>query len=205
VDARGDDVGEFGLWWGRSTEVMRTWDTASRENFDPNRPAHVAEAMEELALPKQIGVTAIGLDTFNAMPAWKQHQWLKRMQRELPGAKFIIEPITCDFMHQLAPMYVLGTRWNSQDGVEFKNPHYLADFLNPGHEIWAMIDQAHVREDLGRAATAEEMRDVLRRFAGMGYVPLEHWRYPIDASIKAAESWNVTVPEDLREPAPTHP
>lgn len=193
---------ELGLWWGRTGQVMRQWDTPSYELFDPAKSAHVAEAMEELSLPKQIGIDAIGLDSFSYIPAWRAAPWLDRMHAAVPTARFIIEPRTCDVLHARAAVFVLGTRSNAESHWEYTNPHYLADFLNPGHEIWAYIDTAHLREDLGRMPTADEIKGVMRQFAARGYVPLQDRPMTIESDLRAAKSWLTTVPADLQIAAP---
>jgi len=193
---------EFGLWWGRCGQVMRQWDTPSFEWFDPSKSGHVAEALEELQLPKQINVDTIGLDTFCVIPVWKAVPWLERMQAAVPTARFIIEPRTCDILHARTAMYVLGTRCNAEDHWTYKEPHYLADFLNPGHETWAFIDAAHIREDLGREPTNDEIRQVMSDFASRGYVPLQDHLFTINESLNATRSWLATVPQDLQIDAP---
>jgi hypothetical protein len=183
---------------------MREWDQPTFDRFDPDRPAHVEDRLNELRLAKDVKVTAIGMDSITEMHAWDAYVWLKRLKRDMPRTKFVIEPRWCDFIHTMGPMYLLATRSSAESGWEITQPHYLADFLNPGHEIWAMIDHYHLNERLGREATIPEMKAELQRFASMGYVPLEHWRYPLELDIRAAESWRTTVPQDLQLPAPSN-
>jgi len=198
-----EQTGEFGLWWGRSTQVMRTWDTNTVETFDPDRAAHQRLALDELVLARQVKANCIGLDTYSVAEPWKAYTWLARMKEELPGAKFIIEPVMSDIMHQAAPMFILGTRAPGQEFWALTTPHILADFINPGHETWAFIDHSHTRlVNGGREPTVQEMQQIVRNFARLGYVPVEHWRFPADSSMNAVKSWEFSIPADIRENPP---
>lgn len=197
-----ESVPEFGLWWGRSGGVMDGWDRSSFERFDPSRPAHVANRMNEIRLAKEIKVTSIGLDSLVEMRPWDAYTWVQRLKEELPGVKFVMEPRWCDVMHNLIPMFIVATQDQNNRQWEITQPHSLADFLNPGHETWGMIDHNHTRQRLGHMPSTAEMNDVMRHFADMGYVPLDFWGHEVDRSIRAAESWRTSVPADLQVSAP---
>ncbi len=121
---------EFGLWWGRSGQIMFDWDTSYYEVLNPNNPKHVNAAFRELDSAVAIGTKLIGLDAFREeMPAWDGYEWLKKMRARVPQIKFITERWGCDIQQTLAGMIGLD-----RESLPIVGPHYLSDFLLPGSE-----------------------------------------------------------------------
>jgi hypothetical protein len=200
--------GELGFWWGRSCQVMLGWDDGHFEPLDPDNPIHVEACRKEVALAARSGATMIGLDTFSHKytPIWKLYPWLQRMQFMFPQMRFVIEPITCDVMHTLAPTFLRGYAdkevvTSQEDLYQIKGPHILADFLLPGHEIWAGFRYLGLRTYFGLDPTTERIHDDMRRYASYGQVPVFFVDMPLSVDdIQASESWLTTIPEDLQIP-----
>lgn len=195
---------ELGLWWGRSVQVMREWDPSEYENFDPDKPDHVALAYAELDDAMRLGATIIGLDTFSPkrVPMYKLYPWLKHMKERHPGVKFVTEPIASDLIHSLAPSFFRG--YNDRDGAAgdadevyaIKHPHYLADFLLPGHEIWGGF--RYSEEFFGDSVDMATVRRDMESVAAMGFAPCFFVFTDLPGDYRAAESWTWTVPADLQ-------
>lgn len=198
---------ELGFWWGRSCQVMLNWDDGHYEPLDPDNPDHVEACRKEIGLAARAGATMVGLDTFSHKftPVWKLYPWLQRLQFMFPQMRFVIEPITCDVMHTLAPTFLRGyadkeTVETQEDLYQIKGPHILADFLLPGHEIWAGFRYLGLRTYFGIEPTVERIESDMRRYAGYGQVPVFFVDTPLNTDIQASESWLTSIPEDLQIP-----
>lgn len=83
-------------------------------------------------------------------------------------------------------------------------PHVLADFLNPGREFWGQFEQRHIKAALGltmREPTQQELRDHASMLAANGFNVVNFSAMTLDAPIErfnAGDSWNTSVPADLR-------
>lgn len=193
---------KLGLWWGRSTQVIREWNSAQWERFDPDNPAHVQAALHEMDIAVRAGATEIGLDTFTPgnTPIWKLLPWLQRMRETYPEVKFIIEPATCDILHRLAGSFVIG--WGAtpiqQESDLFKltTPYYLADLLLPGHESWGCFSY-HRHRSNNYPVTPEIVQRDAEIIAGNGYVPVMMDTVPTPENVRAVESWLTTLPADV--------
>lgn len=197
---------DLGLWWGRSGEVMKKWDTSQTELLDPDNAEHRRLAIKELDGAAEAGATFVGLDTFTHIPLWEAYPWLLEMQSRHPQIRFVVEPIACDLLHSIAASYMLGTTSPETVAARISTPHKLADFLNPGHETWAQISVGHLRESMGLAYHGEVAPEVLqremRRIAAMGYVAHPFTAVPLSPpyeQFNAVESWRTTVPEGDQE------
>jgi hypothetical protein len=197
---------DFGLWWGRCGLVARRWNptSAELEYFNPDDPEHVALAFQELDLAAATGATIIGLDAYGwpALPGWKRYRWMETMRARHPRFRFCTERINSDLVHLLAPTFLPG--WNT-DGASnaselypIQSPHYLADFIVPGHEIWIGFNYRGHRQ-LGIAVTPELLEQDAARFASWGYVPVLFETFHPSRQYPAAESWRYTVPADLQQ------
>lgn len=199
---------ELGFWWGRSAQVMDGWDNGSVESLDPENPRHVELANNELALAVRAGATMVGLDTFSHLetPTWKLYDWLLYLKWRYPQVSFIIEPMPCDIMHSLAPAWLraFGEENDPDDHdslYRVNNPHYLADFILPGHEIWAGYRYLGLtRLDDGTELTAERVYSDMQRFADFGMVPAFFTNFPLNREIHIAQTAYDTVPADLQIP-----
>lgn len=201
---------QLGLWWGRALQVFREWDTPNHEKLDPDNPDHVRMGFAELDLAVAAGATIIGLDTFGhrQTPIWKSTRWLRMMQERAPGVKFITEPLSCDIMHSLTPTYHRGKAEGDfipdtpEDLDVIVNPHFLADFLLPGHETCASYAFNGHRTFFGIRPTAEMVQESADNLASMGYRPVMFTELRLTREVHAAESWLSTVPSDIRLSAP---
>ncbi|MFG0242784.1 MAG: hypothetical protein ACF8R9_08375 [Phycisphaerales bacterium JB054] len=198
---------KLGFWWGRSAQVSYAWDDGVGEELDPSYSRHRNEAFKELDLAIQAGATTIGLDTFGyrAIPTWEASPWLDTMRQRYPGVKFVLEPMPADIMHRQAAGWLRG--FNDGDPVDsleelnfIKGPHILADFLLPGHETWAAWRYKGHRKYLDITPTQEMVDDDVERFAQWGYRPMFYTDFDLTVPGRAAESWNYTIPDDIRLP-----
>lgn len=207
---------DLGLWWGRSAQVMTSWDTDQMTRLNPQNNTHRRLAFEELDGAAAAGAKLVGLDTFTFLPIWEGYPWLVEMQSRRPQIKFVIEPVACDIYHTLAASYTLGTTSQSERPAQVTSPHLLADFLNPGHETWSVIHAGHIREQMGLPYTGDVTPDQLQRevskISTMGYVPVPFASAPLPGPIEryhAAETWKRTTPEGdyetLQAAAPAAP
>lgn len=163
--------GDIGLWWGSSVRVMRGWNATEVEMLDPDKPEHVALAFRELDIAVAAGARTIGLDAFRLMQPWDAWRWLQMMQRRAPGVKFIVEPMSGDLLHTLAPGFLLATRPIQHISQRLNTRHRLADYLNPGHETWGFIRRDRLASALGNQPTDAEVQAEVARVAALGYVP----------------------------------
>lgn len=190
--------GDLGLWWSRSAQVVTSWSPPAYAPLDPDNPEHRAAAFADLDAALAAGATTIGLDAFRKMPVWDAARWLPALQEHAPGVKFIVEPPLGDVMHTMAPCFLLATRPGEGD-LRLEHRHYLADMLNPGHEIWGFIRLDRLESFLGRKPSAQDIEAEMRRVARLGYVPVVGSVGKLDPSITAAESWR-TLPAASPEP-----
>lgn len=197
---------ELGLWWGRSVQVFDAWDAEHFEPFDPDNPVHVERSLKEIDLAVRAGTTIIGLDTFshNYTPTWKLYRWLEYLTWRYPQVRFVTEPMQCDFIHTLAAGYVDGFSFSTtlqriEDYYLLNGPHYLADFLLPGHETWASMGYSGMSQFNVEPTTQRAYED-MERYAAYGFVPMFHVSFSLERDIRAAESWLTSVPQDLQIP-----
>ncbi len=195
------EVPELGLWWGHAANYMSRWDAVDTELLDPSNPIHMAGALAELDGAEAVDATMIGLDTFPRLPEWRSIPYLARLHERYPKMRFLAEPMPCDVLHRVAAGYILATRPQSQIGFQVTQPHLLADYMNPGHEIWGGVHEVDIQESLGipqtQPLTHEQRFSVLRRYAAMGYVVAPYTAAALDDeafNIVAAPSWETTVP-----------
>lgn len=195
----------LGFWWARSLQPNRKWNEHPRANFNPDNPEHVSIALAELQHARNLGVRMVGLDTFSHYytPVWKAYGWLKRMRAEFPEMTFVIEPLTCDILHTLAPTFYRG--YHDREAPEspeevygITTPFYLADFLLPGHETWGGFRYGTLEKTFGLNVTPQLVAKDAAEIAAFGLVPAIFTDFDLPPGIKAAESWLETVPADLR-------
>lgn len=195
---------QLGLWWGNSARYAATWNPEEQPVLDIENPVHRTAAFHELDLAYEAGVRAIGLDAMShkRIPMWKQIQWIGELQERAPGVKFVVEPATCDVLHNITPMYFRGYGAAAvirlpPDLTNIRSPHYLADLLNPGHETWASM-RWDPNARAGRTATAMDRFRDTQRAAFYGFVPILFDDVNPAGLILARRSWLATVPEDMR-------
>ena len=149
----------------------------------------------------------MGLDAFSHrhLPVWDSYRWLQRMQQRQPSMNFVTEGCGADVMHTLAPTwldaYPANARVNRQR-YPLSRSHALADWLLPGHEIWAGMLFNRRAEAEGREVPLPTMRDEIRRIADLGYVPVIFVEAARPSQgTQAAESW-VNEPQPDKQPSP---
>lgn len=198
---------ELGLWWTESQRYSAGRDALAL--FSRQKQVHVKSAFRELDLAVRAGATMIGLDTFHdyATPAWEHYYWLRDMQERFPKVTFITEPIACDVVHTLAPTFLQHWAYTqppqrAEDVYPITTPHFLADFLLPGHETWGGMRYVDYRQFYGEHPSTEKILQDMASIAAMGYVPAFPEAIDLSSSalFNAAESWQVTLPEDLWVP-----
>jgi hypothetical protein len=180
-----------GLWWGNTGSYHAHWNPGPGDvaPFDPSNSMHVDAAVAELTGAAGVGARQIGLDTMSILPVWIAYPWVRQMQLLYPQFHFVTEAFMCDIMHTIAPSYQLP--WN----YTVLGPHFLADFLNPGHETWA-------HDLLGANDAAARAR--MQQLAAWGYVsasaesqpPLTAGTEPLSA-YNAKDGWLCTTPPEL--------
>ncbi len=198
---------KLGLWWGRALEVSTQWNPTQSHYFDLHNTEDVALALKEVDLAVQAGATIIGLDTFVPCqtPLWDQVHWVKKMNQRGPGLKFIVEPSGCDIIHRLGPIVVDGFQdpgpspQSPEALYRIKAPNYLADFLLPGHETWALMHWEAWEHHFHHPPSGDRMRQDCIKVAAYGYVPVVfHESVQASSQFKAAKSWEDSIPEDLQ-------
>jgi hypothetical protein len=73
------------------------------------------------------------LDKFTPLPPWKAAGWLQRLWSLNPNAVLVAEPAAYDILHIWMPTVLY-----SSDVAT--NPHWLADYLVPGRELWVLLE-----------------------------------------------------------------
>lgn len=197
---------KLGLWWSQSLLYNKSRDNLVGLNI--NNDTMVKTAMAELDRAIAAGATTIGLDTFyhRTVPTWMHLRWLEMMQARYPKVTFITEPTTSDLVHTHCPTFL--TAWarsavkTADDLYPVHGPHYLADFLLPGHEIWGAFRYLEFKNFYGRFPTTEEVERDMQSLSEKGYVPvmLTYENPPSLSRFNAVESWEQTVPQPLRIP-----
>ena len=171
------DQSAWGLWWGHSLEYQPSWNSPDVTSLDLDEPRQVEAAFAELDRAAQAGATLMGLDAFSHrhLPPWKSYHWLLRMQQRHESMTFITEGCTVDFMHTLAPTWIDSYAANSLPAHrqgDLSRRHALADWLLPGHEIWAGMLFNRKSEATGTELPLPMMRREIARIAQLGYVPV---------------------------------
>ncbi|MEL6499345.1 MAG: hypothetical protein AAF937_04220 [Planctomycetota bacterium] len=201
-----DSGHQLGLWWGRSTSVSRAWDTPQHEPLNLNRPDTVRLALDEISLADRAGATFIGLDAFTTkeMPLWQQYEWIIRLRQMYPHMTFVAEPMACDILHTLGPTFDIAWRGGDRTGrpdtrYRVQHPHHLADFLLPGHEMWAYFRYQGTTLPRNSAWVQRDAEHLARS----GHVPVIKTQSPIPNPERALAqpSWLVTVPDRLKTSA----
>jgi hypothetical protein len=137
---------DLSFWWGRAAQYADRWDDDRLDAFDPANPIQRAGMLAEWNLAVARGATGVGLDAFSFMPPWKAIPWIATLRTLLPQASIVAEPTCCDLLHVHAPMFVQSRH--------LPEPHLLADYLVPGREFWANLQNHPADPDhasLGRA------------------------------------------------------
>ncbi|MFO0835838.1 MAG: hypothetical protein U0638_12770 [Phycisphaerales bacterium] len=198
---------KFGLWWSQSLLYSRS--RGDLVGMNASNEGMVKEAFQELDRAVAAGATMIGLDTFyhRTVPTWMHMRWLDMMRARHPKVTFVTEPITSDLVHGRCPTFLQcwsrrNPARNEADLHPIQGPHYLADFLLPGHEIWGMYRYLEWKNYYGRFPTTEEVEAEMHSIADKGFVPVMLTTVNPNSrgSFNAAESWDLTVPEPLRIP-----
>lgn len=200
---------DLGLWWGNSCMTVAQWNPTSATPMNPNDPEIAARGFAEIDLAAQAGVKYVGLDAFAAWatPRWEQYEWLLMMKERHPEIMFVCEPISCDFLHTIAAQFLRG--WSTaspadvhdvEDLYILKNPHYMADFLLPGHETWGAFRYAPHRQVFGIQESQELLNQDIQRYANLGYVPLFFVPLEMDLpdNVVVRDSWKDWIPEELQ-------
>jgi len=197
------------LHWARAYQISTGWDQPVVQAMDLDKPEHVQAALNEIegAVRAGAGTVVLGGSQHAAIPAWDQYQWIEQLAMHFTGTSFVVEPACPDFLHTLAGMSLAATMetgrpTREQDMYTLRHPHWMADFLLPGHETWAVLKYGVLKQAFSIDLDGARVLQDVRRMALMGYVPVAHYDGDVDTHIKAAESWKATVPADLAIAAP---
>ena len=90
----------------------------------------------------------------------------------------------CDIIHAATPAFVTADRApkNAKTELDFhrlKTPNYLADFLLPGHETWALFRYSEIRRVRNTDINAARMQRDAERLARLGFVPVMLADFPL--------------------------
>lgn len=174
---------QLGLWWGRAGQVMTDWDQDDAEILNPYNNLHVNKARVELDLALEARASLIGLDALtNKMLHWDAYTWLDTLRKYAPNVKFVIEQGSADFLHTKGAFYYGGDSDNYTPDL-LHTPHYLANYLLPHNEIWA-VNQKNI--------TDEEFFEECNRLSNLGYVLVNGKN--INQFYFAKETWYQTNP-----------
>lgn len=199
---------ELGLWWGRAAEHMDRWEDDVSEPLNPGNPGHMSLVRMQLDLARDAGATLIGLDAFTHgyMPAWEQVGYLEDLRRQYPEMRFITEPMTSDVVHRVSPTFERAFRSGEgmrreEDFHRMPVPHYLADSLLPGHEIWGYFRYSEIQRVPGQRVDADRVQRDAERVARNGYRVVMASAFPLSSPsrVRASATWETTVPG---EPGP---
>lgn len=194
---------EMGLWWGRAAEHMDRWNDDASERLDPSNPEHMGLVHLQLDLARRAGATMIGLDAFThaTMSVWDQVPYLTHLRQRYPEMSFITEEMSSDVVHRIAPSFTRG--YQSGPGMNREEhfhrlslPHYLADYLLPGHETWGYFRYSEIQYVAGQRIDAARLQRDVERLARRGYVPVVASALALSTPSRATadRTWLHTVP-----------
>lgn len=185
-----------GYWWGNSMFFRERWDAGELTRVDVDNPQHVQLAMREFDSALSMNAKMIGLDSFPRSTPAAQYRYLWAMRARAPGVCLVTEVAASDLYHALAPTWV--------NAEQVRGPHWLADFLLPGHETWAAVRNDVLERRQRRPMNLMDKQQALRAVAAAGFVPVDLGGVPLGAvEVRAAESWRTSMPPWLRQdPAP---
>ncbi len=195
---------ELGLWWGHAADFATEWNPETLTNIDPDDPAHMALVAAEVRGVIDLNAQMLGLDALASMWQWQSYWYVQDLQAMAPGRRMIEESRHTDMLHTLAPMYDVALQNIFGNYHQFPAAHFLADFLNPGHEFWGQCDQSRIKTGLlnnTREPTIAEIQQVLSEVAARGITVLNFTsatNHPPVPGMTAAPSWTTSVPPDLR-------
>jgi hypothetical protein len=167
---------KLGLWWGHCVDGMTDWDSNIWFPLDIHDSLNTSVFFNEIDLAVLAGASEIGLDyfVFDSVPFWELFQWLNMLRIKYPALNFIQEQGSSDFMHTLYPFYYYSNRLPTH--------HFLADYLLPGHETWAQINNDY-------DPTGTYWHTEFSRLSNQGYIPLDINSHLLDSAYLAIESW----------------
>lgn len=194
---------DLGLWWGRAAEHMDRWEDNESEPLDPSNPGHMSLVRLQLDLARRAGATMIGLDAFTheLMPVWEQVGYLQTLQREYPEMRFITEQMTSDVVHRVAPTF--NRAYRAEAGMRRESdfhrlpvPHYLADYVVPGHETWGYFRYSEIGRIEGQRVDGPRLQRDAERLARNGYRVVMASAVPLSnpGRVLADATWLTTVP-----------
>jgi hypothetical protein len=178
----------MGYYWGRATQIQRGWDTGDIEYYSANVPDTRARFMREFDFMAQrfrsrlVAMDAYRTSRFGYLeqssepgarrsyggPAFEEIELMRAMIQRWPHCKIGTELALPDVFHRLGGVfYFNSTQILTQS-------HFMADYLNPGHESWSgfRYDQ-RTRNWGGRFdQTNDQRRYMMKGMAELGWVAL---------------------------------
>lgn len=161
------------FWWGRSGQYADRWNDDTLDKFDPTLPAEGRMMLDQWRTALQRGASGLGLDAFTQMDGWRNIAWIAALRELKPDATIVAEPACFDLLNLHVPTSLYST---DVDG----GPHYLADYLVPGREMWVLPHDGPMTleraEQLigdgmtvllrGRDISAHDLQDAVQRAQG---------------------------------------
>ncbi|MBL0871478.1 MAG: hypothetical protein IBJ18_12970, partial [Phycisphaerales bacterium] len=126
----------IGYWFGNSATPSKPgWDTGGLFPLDLNNSTLVNAVFGEIDRISQLGADTVGLDAFVVASPGTQYRMLSALHERFPNMRFVTELSCSDMIHTLGPTFHYA--------VDASGPDYLAHFLVPGHETWALPKASH--------------------------------------------------------------
>lgn len=165
------------FWWGRSAQVADRWDDDVLDPFDPNNSEQYQRMMREWDNAIAVGAKGLGFDKFTPLMPWDAGGWLSKLWSHKPDAFFVAEPAAYDILHLRVPTCLYS--------ADVPNPHYVADYLAPGRELWVILGEGegnleraleliswgHTIMTTSRTFTARDLTNAIRRAQGEDVTP----------------------------------
>lgn len=120
------------FWWGRSGQYADRWNDDTLEKFTPSDVSQTRMMIDQYRMALRRGANGIGLDAFTQMDGWHALPWIATLRELKPDATIVAEPAGFDRLHLHVPTLLYS------DDLDH-GPHYLADYLVPGREMWVYV------------------------------------------------------------------
>lgn len=164
------------FWWGRSGQYADKWNDDMLDQFNPADPTQGRMMLDQWRIAIQRGASGVGLDAFTQMNGWQTIPWIAALRELKPDATIVAEPASFDLLNLHVPTVLYSTDLEG-------GPHYLADYLVPGREMWVLprngpITLERARQLIGdgmtvvlrgRDISAYDLEDAIQRAQGMGH------------------------------------
>jgi len=153
---RFQDAGvELLFWWGRSGQYADRWNDDTLDKFVPTSPTEGRMMLDQWRTALRRGATGLGLDAFTQMDGWQNIPWIAALRELKPDATLVAEPASFDLLNLHVPTTLYATDLDA-------GPHYLADYLIPGREMWVLPRNGPITRERAEQLIGDGMTVVLR-------------------------------------------